>query len=148
MSRKVSITKKQSKSPSKGKFCIGHSVGQPCLTPLMHEPMIFRNEATLSDHNYKYHLDMVYDPLTMIQLPDKGYYEWTITRPNDDKMVWIIERLDPGIYDLVNNYVENYQNYDEYIVDRQIIDQDSMPKEKGTTDDLNEFGEQDETDEA
>jgi len=70
------------------------------------------------------------------------------TRPNDDEMVWIIERLEPGIYDLVDNYVENYENYNEYIVDSKILDQDSMPKEKGTTDDLNEFGEQDETDEA
>ena len=86
MSSKVSITKKQSKSPSKGKFCIGHSVGQPCLTPLMQEPMIFRNDATLSDHNYKYHMDMVYDPLTMIQLPNKGYYEWTI--PDQTTMRW------------------------------------------------------------
>ena len=56
--------------------------------------------------------------------------------------------MEPGIYDLVNNYVENYKNYNEYIVDCQIIDQDSMPKKEGTTDDLNEFGEQDETNEA
>ena len=148
MSRKVSITKKQSKKQSKGQFSIGHSVQQPYLTPLMHEPMIFRNEATLSDHNYKYHLDMIFDPLTTIQLPDKGYYEWTITRPNDDEMVWIIERLEPGIYDLVNDYVENYENYNEYIVDHQIIDQDTIPKKEEKADDLNEFGEQDETNEA
>ena len=40
------------------------------------------------------------------------------------------------------------QSKGKFYIDYQIIDQDSMPKKKGTIDDLNEFGEQDETDEA
>ena len=90
---------------------------------------------------------MVFDPITMIKLPDKGYYEWVITRPDDDKMLWIIDCLEPGISDLVDIFVENYDNYINNIVNLQISNPFETPMSSrlsNTTEDLNKYGEKDE----
>ena len=90
---------------------------------------------------------MVFDPIIMIKLPDKGYYEWVITCPDEDKMLWIIERLEPGISDLVDIFVENYDNYINNIVNLQISNPFETPMSSrlsNTTEDLNKYGEKDE----